>query len=394
MDQTAVGGAAAIAEKSLRSNIRRLGAVGPTILTAGARQFRSVWTRDFCFAAGGLLALGEAGVVRATLDLLLSHQRPDGYFPRLLDSMNPFLRVGAGSLGLSFELRESLKPNYVSEHGILTADSQSLLAWTAARLARISPDQAWLRTVMPRLERGMAWFSTIEKDGLLRQAPFSDWKDSVTARRGAVFFTELLRWLAFGSMAELAASAEDEESASRWMAKSAAHRDRLDAAFWSAHDGFYRDTLEFPLLSADGNLAAIVWGFATDEKAERILGALERLGMWTAWGPKAGQRYPAREKGWLVRLAGIPGYHDDFVWLWTSALALLALDRPGHFTRRDALLETLCHKIVAAGEVSEVYRPEDGRPVRTWLYSSEAPFSWSSGMLLESFKAVAATPGA
>ena len=100
---------------------------------------------------------------------------------------------------------------------------------------------------------------------------------------------------------------------------------------------------------------------------------MERLDLWTPWGPKAGERYLPSEKGWLVRVAGIPGYHDDFVWLWTAALALLALDRPGHYTRRDALVETLSRKIAAAGEVSEVYRPESGLPVRSWLYSSEAP---------------------
>ena len=58
MDQTALEAAARIAGKSLGANIRRLSPDGPTVLSAGARQFRSVWTRDFCFASGGLIAAG------------------------------------------------------------------------------------------------------------------------------------------------------------------------------------------------------------------------------------------------------------------------------------------------------------------------------------------------
>ena len=234
----------------------------------------------------------------------------------------------------------------------------------------------------------MWWYASLERGELLDQAPFSDWKDSISARRGAVFFTELLRWRAYRSLEELAGLIRDDAAASKWKSRAEAHKERLEAAFWLKNAGHYRDTLERPLFSTDGNMAAIAWDFASPEQAEKILASMERLDLWTPWGPKAGERYLPSEKGWLVRVAGIPGYHDDFVWLWTSALALMALDRPGQYTRRDALVETLCRKIVAAGEVSEVYRPEDGRPVRSWLYSSEAPFSWSSGMLLEAFKEI------
>ena len=288
--------------------------------------------------------------------------------------MNFMVRVAAGSFGKSFELRVPLKPNYASEHGgILTADSQSLVAWTAARLARAAPDEAWVRAVFPRLERGMWWYTSLERGELIDQAPFSDWKDSVSARRGAVFFTELLRWQAYRALHELAGMIGDEAAAARWKGRAEAHKDRLEAAFWLEKEGHYRDTLERPLFSTDGNLAAIVWGFSSDEESERILSAMERLDLWTPWGPKAGERYLPSEKGWLVRVAGIPGYHDDFVWLWTAALALLALDRPGHYTRRDALAETPSRQNRRRRRGLRGLPPRVGPPVRSWFYSSEAP---------------------
>src|SRR5215211_4094484 len=82
-----------VAAACLRGNVVEL-ASGP-YLCAGGGQFRGLWTRDFCFAARGVLELGRPDVVANHLSRLLAHRRqPDGLVPRLMDSISPaWLRV-------------------------------------------------------------------------------------------------------------------------------------------------------------------------------------------------------------------------------------------------------------------------------------------------------------
>ena len=353
--------AQAVAKGQIEANLRPLGN-GRTVLVAGAHQYGSVWARDFCFASGGMLAAGLTQPVTDTVLELAALQRPDGLYPRLLDSYNPFVRFLRGTLGSRMTLTAPLRPNFISDHLVLSYDTNSLVVDAICRAGlkdRLSAS----------IDRALAWCRGKLKDGLIHQAPFSDWKDTIAARRGHVFFTNLQHWKA------LAALGRPEASDLAAL---------LRRAFW-LKEGFFADTTVLPLLSTDGNLAAIAWGFATPEETERILDAIEAKNLWTPWGPRAGERYSYFEKGYFARLALVHGYQDDFVWLWVSALALRALHKAGRTSRRDEILRTLCERITRENKISEVYRPEDGREVRTWLYRSEAPFSWSSGMLLEAF---------
>ena len=61
------------AREALVHNTARLG--GRWALSAGANQFRTLWTRDFCYAARGLLRSGRAEVVRGED---LTTRRPAG----------------------------------------------------------------------------------------------------------------------------------------------------------------------------------------------------------------------------------------------------------------------------------------------------------------------------
>ncbi len=392
MERQRLLAASVIAARSLRTNIRRVS--GPdgrpgTVLTAGPHQLASVWTRDFCFAVGGLLAAGEVRTVRFTLDEIIRRQREDGLFPRLLDSHHPAMRLVRALTGGLIPLRGPLKPNFRSEHFVAAVDSNSLLAWAAVRYALHTGNFAWAGLVLPRLLRGMSYYDSLEEDGLVVQPPYSDWKDTIGARRGAVFFTQLLRWKALNSLAELyhalgrAITAEELKSRSRDMAR------RTHRAFWSPEKGFFRDTLDHPKFSSEGNLAAIAWGFADEEESSRIIRTMDKAGLITPWGPCAGERYPTATKTGLACLAGIKGYHDEYVWLWNSALLLDSLRRLGRRLSVRKLADSLAALLIDSGRVSEVYHPETGREIRTWLFRSERPFSWSAAMLLEVFEKLA-----
>lgn len=387
MDPVAVSAASAVALKSLRANLRTIhGAAGErTVLVAGANQYASVWARDFCFASGGLLAAGETQPVLDTLLELTALQRADGLYPRLLDSRSPFTRFVLATLGARLALKAPLRANFISDHLVLTYDTNALVIDAICRAALAAGDPGFALRLLPSMERALAWCRARMRDGLLHQEPFSDWKDTIATRRGKVFFTQLQLWKALDSLARLFDAAGEGARALSFRGEAAGFARLLQDSFWDDHGGFYRDTLEYPVLSTDGNLAAVAWGFVPGSRAGRILDAILARGLWTPWGPRAGERYPYSEKGWFARVALVHGYQDDFVWLWLSALALRALHAAGRADHRDRLLGTLCERIVREDKISEVYRPEDGREVRTWLYRSEAPFSWSSGMLLEAF---------
>lgn len=369
-----------VARRSLLANVRVVG--GAPVLTAGANHFRMVWTRDFCFAAGGLLAAGRADVVRETLRLVLSFQRADGLLPRLLDTGSWALRVALGVLGREMPLEGAFKPNHIGEHGTPAIDGNALVCWAAERCAVATGDAAFAREALPVLERALAFYETRLDGGLVTQPPYSDWQDSIRARRGRVFFTNLIYWRAHEALAALAALAGRDPAS--WRSRAQTLRERVFAHFWDERAGAFANVEKGGPLSTDGLLFSIVWGFTDAAASKRLLRALDDAGAWTAWGPRcATPDYPFSARGWITRLAGIPDYHDRVVWLWQTALAARAFRAVGDEARAQEQLEALGSILVRDGASGEVYEPDTGLPVARRLYRSEAPFSWSAAMALE-----------
>jgi glycogen debranching enzyme len=382
--------ASTIAARALRGNLQRLkGDRDRVVACAGPGPYKSIWTRDFCFSVGGLLQAGETAAVRDTLTELLAQQREDGLLPRLLDwglSGTHFARAIFGRL---IPLRQPLAPNFTSEHGVSAIDSNALIVWAAARYAITENRPAWAGLVLPQLERAMAWYETCLDNGQITQARFADWKDTVSTRSGSVFFTQVLYWRALSAMSELYGFLGRTRAAEDWKSRARTFQRRTHQAFWDPQQGYFFDTLRHRRLSCDGNLAAAAWGFCDDDAAARILRAIDRAGLWTRWGPRAAEPYPLGQKSGKAIVSGLAGHHDEFIWLWTSALALQTLARLNRQRLLDDLSQSIAGLLIKTGRVAEVYRPRDGREVRTWLYRCKHPFTWSAGMLLEAFAEIA-----
>lgn len=394
MNRQALLDASVIAARGLRSNIRDVvqGGRSRRLVAAGPGQYGSVWTRDFAWSVEGLLLADEDRAVRDTLDALLSGQRADGLVPRLLDTRWPWARFARAILKERLALTPPLVPNFLSDQLVYSYDANALLVWAACEYALRRDELAWAGLVLPRLESALAWYCDKEEGGLVVQPPCSDWKDKLKARRGAVFYTNLGRWKAQASLAALYAALGRRAAAAEADSAAKTLQRRLERAFWDAEGGFYRDVVGASTYSSDSNLAAAAWGFADPERAAKSLRALDRLGLWTPWGPRAGQSYPSSQKSWLSRLAGIPGYHDDGVWLWNSALALDALAMTGRDAHRARLTVAVAGLLAAQGAAGEVYCPETGRPLSGRLYRAESPFTWSSSMLLASLTRALGAP--
>ena len=81
------------------------------------------------------------------------------------------------------------------------------------------------------------------------------------------------------------------------------------------------------------------------------------------------------------RLAGIPHYHTSAAWLWLGAWHIVALARVGRLQEAEVLLHRIDQLIVRDGIVHEVY-DKKGRFLSTFWYTSEAPLTWSAGMIV------------
>ena len=380
-----------LALRSLLANVEPL-ASGPA-LTAGRRQFRSIWTRDFCFASGGLVAAGRRDAARSTLRLILSFQRADGLLPRLLDSASWAARVAWGALGREAPLTGALKPNYVGEHWAPAIDGNALAAWTAERASAGEGGGAFAAEVLPAVEKALLYYDPRLKDGLVVQPPFSDWQDSVRARRGRVFFTNLLYWKGLRSAAELARRAG--RGGADWSSRAGRLEEAINRFFWDEGRGTYRNLEAGGPLSSDGCLFSMLWGFGGPERGRRTLAALDGAGIWTPWGPRcAVPDYSFLGRGWITRAAGIPDYHDRMVWLWQSALAVRSLKAVGENARARALALSIAKILERDGGCCEVLEGDDGLPVRRLFYRSETPFSWSSAMTVEAFDELLNPPAA
>lgn len=365
-----------LAREALLANVHML--AGRHGVSAGAHQFRSLWTRDFCHAARGLLRIGRADVVRDHLELLLEKRRADGLLPRTLDSIDAKLRVSWRSVarwipGVSGDLplKDHLVPEYQDQYGSVAIDGNALTVWTAACYGAEAP--AWFERHRPALRQVLDYYRRARwlRGGLLHQPAFSDWQDSVR-RKGVAFYTNLIYWAALRAL--------DPDAARGFGA-------RLEAAFRPRGGGLYPSLLGRRFVSLEGNLLAIDLGFLPEDGSRDLYPELLRSPFWRRTGVPGFDTYPDYPVSWSnpgMLVAGLGHYHDRVRWSWLTALAAKVAARMGDLEEARRILSALQEWVRRDGTVMEVYESAPPhRPWRSWLYSSEGPFSWGAGVTLD-----------
>jgi hypothetical protein len=392
----------ASARRCLEGNVVTVGS--RAVLVAGQHQFRSLWTRDFCFAARGLLALGRVDVVRDHVTLLLTHRRErDALIPRLMDSTVPgwwrVVRYFAKDLvsrtlpwrgrgvATGGRLREPLHPEYRSEHRVEAIDSNLLVFLTAVAYLERTSDTAWWDAHEPRLLEVLRHYERHrDPAGLLRQGAFTDWQDSVR-REGRTFYTNLLQWRALSAALRFPRLREGLALNENGVA---ALRQKLHEVFFDADSGLYRSLEGAPHISLDGNLLALDLGFAGGGAAEpRAL--FESLRAHPLWRGSAGMpgfvTVPDYPHAWLaphVKLGRIHRYHDQLYWSWLMALSAKVARAAGEHAEAERILARLDALARRDGTIHEVYAHSPALPpFESWIYRSESHFSWGAGMLLD-----------
>ena len=363
------------------------------VLCAGRRNFREPWARDFGFASYGLLSIAEYQVVRECLELFLHFQQASGQFPVKIHSTSVVDRYIHSLFQREQPIYKPLRPKYVTAHNTISLDGNCLLVIAVLRYARQTGDAAFVQTHWNALRRALTWLDAHvdPKDGLLQQAAFTDWADSV-GRTGRVLYTNVLYWKALQEMAAFAAYHYLPEDQQCCIDQAEMVRRSLLDQFWREDLGYFVTSEQYDMLSSSGNLMAICWDLATPAQAHSILDKMNEFGMADPVPTQVThQTYPDKLIAFENRFAGIPEYHTHAAWMWLGAWHIVALARMGRLAEAEALWQRTAQIIVRDGVVHEVYG-RDGQYLSTFWYTSEAPLTWNAGMLvfayheLESFR--------
>lgn len=353
------------------------------VLCAGLRNFREPWARDFGFAGFGLAELNEVQAIKETLEVFLINQTTEGQFPVKVHSTGIIDRYLHSLFGKQQPIYAPIRPKYLTAHDTISLDGNALLVIAGLNYLRRFDDEKFSDTHWHSLKQALRWLETqaSEEHGLLHQGAFTDWADSI-ARWGAIHYTNVLHWKAVHDFAEDAAKYGYQEDYEYFSAKEIRLREAINHHFWREDLGYYVTSSQFDLLSSDGNLLAVAWGLASKKQANAILDAMKGYGMAVPVPTQVtnrpyGTKYVALEN----RLAGIGHYHTSAAWLWLGAWHVIALSRVGRIEEARQLLERIEQLIVRDEVVHEVY-DKNGKYLSTFWYTSEAPLTWSAGMIV------------
>lgn len=374
-----------IAETSLKSNI--VSTVQGPALRAGGHQFASLWTRDFCFAVPGLLAIGESKVAINHLQLLLDAVSGEGWVPRILDDRGSASRVLRWTLGRRIlprhtpprTLRGGLKREYLGEHRTLAYDSGALLY-----LAAVGSGIEWTEANLEAIKRIVKFYERLSDDFSkpIPQSAFSDWQDS--ARREGVYdfvnylCLRVLRdavgrgWIERAALTEFEMVFNAEFMPSVLKPELSLHSTSRGGRQISLETHLFRIQ---DLLSEGRNDSALsLWKVLKDHPLyhrTRIPGV------------PVDPEYRDAEISFFTRVVGLRHYHDRLCWTWLAAEAAKTAHLVGDFSEAVRIMAVLLEACGGYDEVPEVLDPETLVPFETLLYSSERPFSWGAGKILE-----------
>jgi GH15 family glucan-1,4-alpha-glucosidase len=387
--QTVEARALAIATGNVRAAIekRRLpDGREKLVLCAGVRNFREPWARDFSFASFGLLELPEYQATRETLDLFMISQRPDGQFPVKVHSTSVPDRFLHSLFKREQPITSPLRPKYRTAHGTISLDGNALLVIAALNYVKLSNDHNFGKTHWYGLKQAVAWLErhALEEDGLLHQAAFTDWADSV-ARTGRILYSNVLYWKAMVELAAAAPFIGTPGDAGYFQRKVYQLTAAINEHFWRPNLGYFVTSQVFDNLSSSGNLLTISWGLTTPEQAHQILNKMNEFDMANPVPTQVVHRaYPSRFIALENRLAGIAHYHTHAAWLWLGSWHVIALTRMERLVEAEELLYRISKVIVRDEVVHEVYGP-DSHYLSTFWYTSEAPLTWSAGMFVHAY---------
>lgn len=358
-------------------------------LLAGGHQYASLWAWDFAFASLGALKVGQTQAVHDSLEIFYSFQRPDGLMPRVISHHGNEVQVLMSMIGIVLPFKDKLSPQFETENGVISFIPNVIFGWAASRYIQHTKDVSFARKHFSGAENAIKWIdsNTLENGLVCKQAPFSDWQDSIK-RTGCVAFTNALYGLSLRGLSDWAKFLGDDAKAEQYLNQYNQFLASFRSYFWDADKNVLRNFTGDDHLSVDANLLAVAYHLVNRADSEAIMNTLRASPLWEPMpGRATWPNYPKSMKSKFPQMVGLGGYHDEIHWGWITALAAIAEKEIGNLDESQKILEAYSQQIINDGAIYEVYdfkiRTQTLKPVRRLLYKAERPFTWSSGYFLE-----------
>lgn len=365
-----------IAKEAIGKNVVTLKS-GP-FLSAGAHQFRSFWTRDFCFASVGLLEVGRADVVKNQLSYLIKNRRKDSLVPLYVDSMSPVNRVVAGTffraarVNAALPMTDNIKPFYLVNNKFEAIDSNVMVLYASLAYYNYTKDIEWFNANRAAFREIFDFYKTKMNDGLIQQLEHADWQDSAK-RNGKTFFTNLLYY----HMAKQYSFLSERELVIL--------RNKIVEVFYDRKVGLFKSIAGRDLISLEGNLWAIDHNLIADPA--KLYSNLTHHPLFAKYSMPGFATFPSYSPDDMyiqVKVVGLREYHGNLFWSWLmaySAKVAFKQNDQARFQNYYAQLERVLNR---DRTVYEIYNNNAQKtPVTNYLYKSEAPFSWGAGFVLD-----------
>jgi|GEM_PF-974020 len=379
-----------LAKRSLEANI--VDTLEGKALRAGGHQFSSLWTRDFCFAVPGLVAIDRAEVAQNHLRMLLASVRPDGAVPRILDEGRSAFRVLRWTVGRRIfptatpagTITRPLRREYLGEHRTIAFDSGALLflATEAAAWEWTEAEDAARQRILAFFERQTRGFTTA-----LTQPAYSDWQDSAR-RQGSVDFVHylVLRMLRLARQKNWVSAAQVASFEEVFTTEFFAGPNSPPEDLHSVRRGDRQISLETHLFriqdllqNGQRDAAQALWLRLKDH-------ALYHRSIIP--GIPVDPESSETEISFFTRSVGLRHYHDRLCWTWLAAETAKTAVAIGEQAEAERIFKHLHEVVESVGEVPEVLDPRTLRPFQSGFYESERPFSWGAAKICEALAAL------
>jgi glycogen debranching enzyme len=341
-------------------------------IIAGPHHFTDYWARDGFFAALGAIAIDDTEIVDRQIELFFSYQKENGLIP---------YRIMRGPISLQKYLGKPTfytvpKPTYrLRDIGQYVLDGTTLSVLFAALRKK--------EKLIPQIKKGLHFLTTKEKYGLLWDGPMGEWND-VVWKWGNLLYSNIIYWYMYDRLGDWIATIDREWSNTlKTKANSIAEalRTRLwNGAYFADWHDYRRQDYFYPF----GNCLAIAWGLATKSEAESILKECEKVKVSFTLETNT-FKYPWWRIDLLQRMAGMADYQNHSLLWWQPITGYLAALRKTNAKQVADVTESIVEKIIHDQVINECYE-RNGSPVKRYLYQSEHPFAWASGMILWAIK--------
>ena len=359
-----------IASRDLRACYGRQG------IYAGLHHFKNYWARDSSFASLGSLELEDYEIVKNNLILYLNNITKFGQLP---------FRVGPNMVLNYFGLDKKRTPRYHNDKGDKkTIDQNSLLIISFYNYIKKTNDFEFLKKYIHRIESALMWNfkCDINKDLLLEEHEYCNWADSIK-KKGSVLFTNVCHCHAVCCVSKLFKQLNNKTKQQKYLEIHKKIKDKINHDFWSGEH--YIDWIDnkkqYNYFSTDGNILAIIWDIASQDKAKHIEEASHIFDINEIPSQCVHPNYPNKYISTKMQFMGLGDYHNGLSWLWLGCINALAKDKIGMKKESVLLLEKISDIIIKFDSVYEVY-DKTGKPVNRLIYKSEHPFAWSAGLFV------------